>query len=309
VLLLHKITIALRDATSVRHRRVLCAVVRHEFALPLDRLHDLCVAEEVLTGDVRLAAILEQSAAEFAAGWEASAPEGLSDPQRMLADLDAVIRTAPDRVALRVPHARLLLWAGRPTDAYAAAADAVARLSATEDGGDEAQRRRTRVRDLLAGVIEDVAGAEINRATAESSHTDAVAVGRDAMTRYPLSVAPVTTVARGLAAKDDPDQAVALLSERLRTVATERQARALRVAVRGLHAADAAVQRHIHQLWRRATGRVRAERSDQAVRAAIADLSHAVTLARARGLGRDAHRLDAELDRLRRPPVRTGGPA
>jgi hypothetical protein len=40
------------------------------------------------------------------------------------------------------------------------------------------------------------------------------------------------------------------------------------------------------------------------VRAALDDLGHAVTLARARGLGHDVGRLEAEIARLRRA---TGG--
>jgi hypothetical protein len=294
VLVLHKISIALRGEKSARHRRLLCAVVRHEFALPLDRLHDLCVEQEVLACDVRLAEILEQSAAEFAADWEDSVPAGLPDPQRMLADVEAVVRAVPDRPGLRVPHARLLMWTGRPADAYASAAEAL------PDGRDEARPLRIRVRDLLTRLIDDVAWADIEG----TKGSDAVAIGHDAMARYPLSVAPVITVARALAADGDPDQAVALLSDRLRDVDTDGQTRALRGAVRGLRGADAAVQRHIHGLWRRAAIRVREERSDEAVHGAIADLVHAVTLARARSLGRDVDRLEAEIARLRRA---TGG--
>jgi hypothetical protein len=299
VLVLHKISIVLRGQKSARHRRLLCAVVRHEFALPLDRLHDLCVEQEILAGDVRLAEILEQAAAEFAAGWEDSAPAGLPDPQPMLDDVEAAVRAAPDRPGLRVPHARLLMWTGRPADAYASAAKAV------PDGGDEASPMRTRIRDLLTRVIDDVAWADIGGAKG----SDAVAIGHDAMARYPLSVAPVVTVARGLAAEGDPDRAVAVLSDRLRAVDTDGQTRALRGAVRGLRGVDAAVQRHVHELWRQATARVRGERTDEAVRAAIADLDHAVALARARGLGGDVTRLEAQIARLRRAIGGTGGPA
>ncbi|GGR86948.1 hypothetical protein GCM10010169_33970 [Micromonospora fulviviridis] len=299
VLVLHKISLALRGEKSARHRRLLCAVVRHEFALPLDRLHDLCVEQEILTGDVRLAEILEQSAAEFAAGWEGSTPAGLPDPQRLLADVEAVVRAVPDRPGLRVAHARLLMWTGRTADAYATAAEAVL------DGGDEAHPLRARIRELLTRVIDDVAWADIGA----TEGADLVAIGHDAMARYPRSVAPVITVARGLDARGDPDRAVAVLSDRLGAVDTDVQTRALRGAVRGLHGGDAAVQRHVRDLWRRAATRISEDRSSGGVRAAIAHLDHAVALARARGLGRDVGRLEEEIARLRRVTEATEGAA
>ncbi|WP_439427392.1 hypothetical protein [Micromonospora sp. LA-10] len=288
VLVLHKISLALRGEKSARHRRLLCAVVRHEFALPLDRLHDLCVEQEILAGDVRLAEILEQSAAEFAAGWERSAPAGLPDPQRLLADVEAVVRAVPDRPGLRVAHARLLMWNGRTADAYATAAEAV------PDGGDEAHPLRCRIRELLTRVIDDVVWADIGATEAG----DLIAIGRDAMARYPRSVAPVITVARGLSAQGDPDRAVAVLSDRLGAVDTDVQRQALRGAVRGLRGADAAVQRHVRDLWRRAATRMSEDRSKGGVRAAIVHLEHAVALASARGLGRTVDRLEEEIARL-----------
>jgi hypothetical protein len=257
------------------------------------------VKQQSLTGDVRLAEILDRSAAEFAAGWEAAAPAGLTDAAQMLADIDAVVRAVPDRPGLRAPHARLLLWTGAPADAYASAAAGVAAAGDAERSADNP------VRDLLTRVIDDIAWADLNGADG----TDAVAIGRDRMARYPLSVAPVIDFALAVAARGEPGPAVTTLSERLRVVHGENQAWALRDAVRRLRGADAAVQSHVQELWRRATTRVSRERSAEAVRAAIADLGLAATLARARGLGRDAGRLEAEIAKLRRATGATERPS
>jgi tetratricopeptide (TPR) repeat protein len=311
VLLLHSLSISLRGGTSARYRRLLCAITRREFLLPIGRLHELCVAQKSLSGKVHLAAILEVATAEFAAGWSGGAPADPADTRRMLADLGAAQRAAPDRAGLWVPYGRLLSWSGREAEAYAGVAQAWAGLRdrAAGDDGDDARRRGARIRDLLIALADDIAEAELDRESsgADGVQADAVAAGRKAMACRPLSVVPAAVTARALAGTGEAArvaEAVRILSDRLRTAPADSQRARLRAALRGLRSADDAVRQLAAALHQKAVVAVRqsgaAGRPDATVlREAIADLEHAVTLARARSLGRQIGPIETELSRLR----------
>jgi hypothetical protein len=300
VLLLHSVALALRSSTPARHRRLACAVIRHQFALPLDRLHQLCADQGLLGADEHLVAIVEQDAVLLATGWGRTAPAGVSDPERMLADVEAAVRAAPDRLGLRLAYGRLLAWAGEPARAYATAAEAVTRITA-ESAPDPA---RTRLRDLLVTLVDDVAETELER-DADDPGYDAVARARQAMTDFPVSAAPRIALALAVSRERDEagtDEAVLLLAVGIRTARTESQARRARAALRALRAADQAVRRHVHGLRKRAlAGLQEASTGDRAraLTAAVADIDHAVVLARARRLDADVVHLTSVLTWLR----------
>jgi hypothetical protein len=125
------------------------------------------------------------------------------------------------------------------------------------------------------------------------------------MTDFPVSAAPRIALALAVSRERDEagtDEAVLLLAGGIRTARTESQARRARAALRALRAADQAVRRHVHGLRKRAlAGLQEASTGDRAraLTAAVADIDHAVVLARARRLDADVVHLTSVLTWLR----------
>jgi hypothetical protein len=237
VLTLHHLSIALRQGTSARHRRLLCSIARHEFLLPIGRLHARCVEQGTLDGKVHLAEILDLAAAQFAGGWDSTAPADPRDTRRMLADLEVVRAAAPGFAGIHVPYVRLLTWSDRAAEAYAAA------VTALDLAGDPTDRtvdedvldRRSRICDLLTVLVDDIARTDLDRELPGAD--DALVVYRRAMTRHAISVVPVIAVADRLAGTGKAaniQRAEQILSDRLGVARSERQRTWLRRELRRL---------------------------------------------------------------------------
>jgi hypothetical protein len=303
VLLLHSLSIALRKGTSARHRRLLCAIARRECLLPVARLHELCVAQKAFSGKVHLTTILELATAEFGAAWTTE-PADPADTRRMLADLEATRRAAPDQAGIWVPYGRLLAWSDRGAEAYAGVAEAVNGKRNPATGDDSPA---VRIHDYLLALVDDLVATELERELSgrDGEPDNPVAAGRRAMARRPLSVVPAVVTARALAGTGEPAkvaEAVRILSDRLRAAAAGGQLRRLRSAIRGLRSADDAVEQLSAALRRRAVTAVNKAGTRPGARIvgeAIAELEHALTLVRARGLGHRAGPIEADLARLR----------
>jgi hypothetical protein len=267
-LLLRQLAGELSAAVAARHRELACAVLRHLFLLPLDALDRHCAERGVITTDERLIGLLDKTAAGVGAGWSGGTLGGTADVARMLADVEAATAAAPSSVGLAVPHARLLLWAGRGPQAYAVAVSALSRSSDPF------------TRDWLALIVDDVG---------EALAADTPDEERRLMAELPLSTPPrFAVVDRLWRRRDDASraEAVRLLADGARGAVTDRQRTRLSRTIRSLPRADPYVRPLIEEAWQR----FRREHDR-------GDLEHALLLAEARRFVPQAQRLREMLDR------------
>ncbi len=244
-------------SSSLPRLRQAAATLRHLFLLPLPALERRCAELGLIATDETLTAILDVSAGAVTQRWPAASPAGESEVAALLSGVETAYRAAAEPVGLAVPYGRLLLWNGRPAEAYAAAARALGVVGATEW-----------MRDLLAAVADDAGAAALKELTGGPDDGPGVRV---LLRAYPLSTTVRAEVADRLARLGGEahfDEAAHLLSAAAREAPAERMRSRLYARVRALpRAADAAVHRQIR--------RYRAK-------AAVADLRHALELARAR---------------------------
>lgn len=315
VLMLRRLMQALVLQESAHRILLGCSIAGREFALPRAALQQLCVDRGLIGQDDELFEIFEADLIGLAANWDKPEPTESSWNTRVAA-LDECVRLLPHRLELHVLRCDLLYKAGRRPEAYASALMALD-LPVPSKHAETAGNLRT----SLVKMIDHLGYLEIpeplrqptNVATAERT----VAAARAALARFPRSATLRGMLANLLAqlgGEDRTREAIQVLEDGIESALSDEQRQELQTqlaSTREVIATEAArtqvrnlaqpaldrVQQALDNL-RDAPGRSAVQATLQVVRDAIADVSRAITAAKAAGLTDEKSQLDDALFQL-----------